>query len=125
MGQWVGPEGWLRWSASPLVVLCAGIMGSAFDPGTSEVAVGFWPFLIIVHNLPELCMHAVISHIVSWYCVAGGDISPGASSPVKSPRSQVPGPTCLIMAPTQHCVFLSQVGTTFTTHSTSELLFLT
>ena len=44
-----------KWSAHPLVVLNAGIIAvfapafaPAFAPGNSEVAVGLWPFCILL-----------------------------------------------------------------------------
>ena len=45
---------------TPLVVLCARIMYSnhAFVSDFSEVAVGVFVFLYLVHNLPQLCMYA-------------------------------------------------------------------
>ena len=56
-------EGWLRWSAHPLggVVCREPVQYSAFAPDPSEVAVGFLVFLyLVVQNLPQLRMHAVI-----------------------------------------------------------------
>ena len=46
MGQCIGPKGWLRWSAHPLVgAVCRDFCPvPCFSPSTSEVAVGFWPF---------------------------------------------------------------------------------
>ena len=80
----VRQEGWLRWSARPLggVERRGPAQDPAFAPGSSEVAVGFfWPFLyLVVQNLPQLCMHAVI---FSPFC-------PGAGTAAKGPRSQVP-----------------------------------
>ena len=51
-GPEVGLKGWLRWSASLLVVECAG--GHVLLlPGSSEVAAGFfWSFSIL---LPMIC----------------------------------------------------------------------
>ena len=59
----VGPERWLRWSAHPFGgAVCRGhARYPAFASGSSEVAAGFLVFLyLVVHNLPQLYMHAVI-----------------------------------------------------------------
>ena len=48
---------------TPSVVPCAGIMYSypTFAPGSSEMAVGILAILyLFIHNLPQLCRHAVI-----------------------------------------------------------------
>ena len=41
----------------------------AFAPGSSEMAVGFLVFLYLVHNLPQLCMHAVIFSPLWFLCI--------------------------------------------------------
>ena len=58
----VWSEGWLRCFAHTFGgVECRGhAQYPAFALGSSEVAVGFLVFLYLVHNLPQLCMHAVI-----------------------------------------------------------------
>ena len=56
-------EGWLRWSAHLLGgAVCRNyVQYPDFALDTSEVAVGFLVFLyLVVHNLPQLHMHAVI-----------------------------------------------------------------
>ena len=52
----VGLEGWLWWSAHPRggAVCKDHAEYPAFAPGISEVAVGFWPFVSVVYNLPQL-----------------------------------------------------------------------
>ena len=63
MGPGLRREGWLGWCAHPLggAVCRDHAWYPAFAPDTPEVAVGFWVFLyLIVHNLPQLRMHAVI-----------------------------------------------------------------
>lgn len=43
---------------------------SAFVPSSSEMAVGFLVFLyLLVHNLPQLCMHAVIFSVLEFLCL--------------------------------------------------------
>lgn len=66
-GQGSGQKGGLGGLTSPLVVSCAGGLHGALliALGSSEVAVGFFSFLgvslnFIVHNLPQLLIHAVI-----------------------------------------------------------------
>ena len=48
--HWLGQEGWLRWSAHPPggVVCRDHRQYPAFAPSISEVAVGFWPFCILL-----------------------------------------------------------------------------
>ena len=42
----------------------------AFAPSSSEVAVGFLIFLyLVVHNLPQLCMHAAIFSPFQFLCI--------------------------------------------------------
>ena len=55
--QWVRVEGWLRWSAHPLGgALCRDhTQYPAFAPSTSEVAVGFWPFCILLFIIFPNC----------------------------------------------------------------------
>ena len=50
---WVGVEGWLRWSAHPFggAVCSYHAQYPAFAPSTSEVAVTFWPFYILLFIL--------------------------------------------------------------------------
>ena len=59
---WVGPEGRLRRSPHLLggAVCRHHVQYPAFAPGTSEVAAGFWSFLYLVNNLPQLLMQAVV-----------------------------------------------------------------
>ena len=54
---WVRPEGWLRWSAHPLGgAVCRDLaLYSAFAPGTSEVAVRFWSFWILLLLICSSC----------------------------------------------------------------------
>ena len=40
----------------------------AFAPGTSEVAAGFWSFLYLVNNLPQLLMQAVVFSPLQFLC---------------------------------------------------------
>ena len=61
--SWGQLEGWLRWSAHPFggAVCREHAQDPAFTPGSSELAVGFSVFLyLVVHNLPQLHMHAVL-----------------------------------------------------------------
>ena len=89
---------------TPLVVLCAEGMHSTlllvptpcFDPGSSEVAVEFFPPSLCIFLGTELAptVHALSylqSHTVSLHFVAEGEVCPGASN-----GSQVP--TCLRIA---------------------------
>ena len=69
----------------PLVVL-----HPAFSPSSLEVAFGFLVFLhLLVHNLPQLCMHTVICSPLEFVVVALGEICPGASTALKGSKSQV------------------------------------
>lgn len=53
-------EGWLRWSAHPMVVLGAGGL-PCFCSRSSQVAFGFLVFLyLFIQNLPPLPMCLVI-----------------------------------------------------------------
>lgn len=54
----------------PLVVLGRGWPAlPCFCSGTSEVGNwASWPLLYIVHNLPQLCMHAVIFSFLGVSC---------------------------------------------------------
>ena len=86
-----GPVQGLGWRGSwggvptPLVVLYP-----AFAPSSSEVAFGFLVFLhLLVHNLPQLCMHTVICSPSEFVFVALEDICPGASTAAKGSKSQV------------------------------------
>ena len=48
-GRQVGQEVWLRWPAQPLGGAVVGICaGPAFAPCTSAVAVGLWPFCVLL-----------------------------------------------------------------------------
>ena len=48
--QWVGLEGWLRWSVHPLggAVCREHAQYPASAPGTSEAATGLWSFCILL-----------------------------------------------------------------------------
>ena len=90
------------WSAHP----CSGAecedhsQSPAFALGSSEVAVGLWPFcilLLIVVPTEHACSYFQ-SLVVSSYSVAGGEVCLGARTLVKGPRSQVPA--CLPSTPT-------------------------
>lgn len=50
VGWWLRLEGWLRWSAQPLggAVCRDQAQHPVFAPSTSEVAVGFWSFCILL-----------------------------------------------------------------------------
>ena len=60
VGPGVLPEEWLRWSAHPLVVVCAGACAvpcfcfphPAFALGSSEVAVEFLDFFFNIFSCP-------------------------------------------------------------------------
>ena len=57
-------EGLFGWSAHPFgdAVCKVHVQHPAFDPSTSEVAVGFLVYLyIFVHNVPQLCMRILSS----------------------------------------------------------------
>lgn len=63
---WVGPEGWLRWSAHSL----GGAVGRdhAQYPalGTSEVAVGLWSYsFLFALSLNCMCMQVIFSPL--WF----------------------------------------------------------
>ena len=55
------PPHWLRHAQASRMGPCF------FSLNTSEVAVGF--FSLFVHNLPQLCMHAVILVPYSFLCI--------------------------------------------------------
>lgn len=73
---------------TPSVAPCAGILqGPAFAACTSEIAVGLWPFCIIVHNFPNCTYVQLFLVIVSLYALAGGDFCPGLS--ISQPISEL------------------------------------
>ena len=58
---WVRLEGCLRWSAHSVggAVCRHHVKYPAFAPSASEMAVGFWPFLVsFCSYLTQLCMRA-------------------------------------------------------------------
>ena len=62
-GPGVGLERWPGWSAHPFVALCAGGMRSTLLllPALQKWQLDFLVSLyLVVHNLPQLGMHAVI-----------------------------------------------------------------
>ena len=64
--------GWLRWSAHPFVVLCAGGMRSALLLllALQKWQLVFLVFLyLVIHNLPQLHMHTVIFSPVWFLCI--------------------------------------------------------
>ena len=71
----------------------------AFALGSSEVAVGLWPFciLLLIVVPAEHASSYFQSLVVSSYSVAGGEVCLGARTLVKGPRSQVPA--CLPSTP--------------------------
>ena len=54
---WVGLEGWLRWSAHPLggAVCRDHVQPPTFARSFSEVAVGLWPFSILLFIIDRTC----------------------------------------------------------------------
>ena len=111
-GPWVGQEARLRWSAPALggAVCRDHAQCPVFAPGTSEMAVGSWPFCILLSVIAptaHACSHFSLL-IVSVYSVAGGDVCPGASTLVR-----VPGPSlshyqrlCVSLFSFVHCLLL-------------------
>ena len=73
-GPGFGPSLSLADLPTHLVVVCAGARCHELPwlPALQKLQLGFFVFLyLLVHNLPQLHMHAVIqSLIVSVYCVA-------------------------------------------------------
>ena len=76
----LGPYmGWVQglgqrvaWVVCPLLGggVCRGhVQGPAFAPDTSEVAVGFWVFEYLVHNLSHPHMHMVTSSPFLFPCI--------------------------------------------------------
>ena len=88
----MAPTGQLRWSAHPAgYAVCRDhVQDPAFAPGTSEVAAGFWPFCILFFIIcPNCtCMQLVLVPYSFFVFCSRGDVCPGASTPVKGPRSQ-------------------------------------
>ena len=80
---------------TPLAALCAGTMHS---PLLSLLALRsdrwFVAFLYLIAYCCPNCAYLQLL-LVSLYFVAGGDVCPGASTLVKGPRSQGPGPVSL------------------------------
>lgn len=71
----IRPEGWLG---------CP-----AFAQDTSEVEVGFLVFLHLIHNLPQLCMHAAIFNLlVSYILLLKEMFVQVQATQQKSPKSQ-------------------------------------
>ena len=90
----MGLGAWLRWPGHPLAgsVCRDQVQDPAFAPGTSEVAVGLWPFCILLFIFcpSSACVRLFLVLLVSLYDIAGGDVCPGASTAAKGPgpRSQ-------------------------------------
>lgn len=80
------------WSVYTLVVLSAGDMRQAcFAPSSSEVAVVFWYFYILLSIICLNCTHVRSFWVYSFIFVAQGDVRPGRSTSAKG--SQVPSPS--------------------------------
>ena len=73
MGPGVGPRGGLGGLPTPLLVLC-----------------GFLVFLYLVHNLPQLCMHAVIFSPLQFLCIL---LLKERFVQVQALQQKVPGPS--------------------------------
>ena len=81
---WVGQAAYLGGLPAPLVILSAGPCAD-----TSEIAVGLWPFcilLFIIAPTAHACSYFQ-SPTVSLYSLAQADICSGASPSVEGPRS--------------------------------------
>ena len=77
-------EQWLRWSAHPLGSTVCRVPSPSFALSTSEMAIGFWPFCILLFIFtPQLCILQLF--LVSLCSVAPGDVRPGASIDIKGP----------------------------------------
>ena len=92
---WVGPQGWLRWSAHPFSGAMCTYHAShpAFAPSTSEVKVGFLYLIVaflyhIVHNHSS-CACMQLFQSLSLYCAAPRR----CLSRYKHCRERVPGPS--------------------------------
>ena len=89
-------EGWLRWSAHPMVVLGQGTY-PAFASRSSQVAFGFCFFCILLSRICPSCPCTRLFlgpyEFFFLYFVAQRDICPCASTAAKGLRSQISGPS--------------------------------
>ena len=65
---WVGWKGWLGWSASPLVVMCIGIIRGILLLllAPQKWQLGFGLLYLIADNLSQLPVHAVILSLLQF-----------------------------------------------------------
>lgn len=80
-GPGAGAEVWLRWSAHPPggAVSRGHVQFPAFTQTPQKWQLGFRSLCVLLHNLPQMGMHAVIFSppVVSLYFVAQGNVCPG------------------------------------------------
>ena len=86
------PKGGLGGLPTPLVVLFAGILPRTLLllPASQKWQLGFWSFCILLSIICPNCtgMQLFLVPYSFFVSIAGGDSCPGASPPIKGPRSQ-------------------------------------